>query len=141
MVQIDVAYLGQLRCDARHGPSGMRLLTDAPVDNKGRGEAFSPTDLLATALGTCMLTIMGIRAQEQSYPLEGTTLSVAKHMTQSGPRRVARLEVRIRVPRGAELADAARRALEHAAHHCPVRLSIHDALEVPVEFDWGGAAG
>src|SRR4051812_7311503 len=136
MVEIQVVYRGQLRCEAQHGPSGMSLTTDAPLDNKGRGEAFSPTDLLATALGTCMLTLMGIRAREHQYPLEGTRLSVEKHMSQSGPRRVARLDVTVQVPHGGEIAEPARRMLEQAANTCPVRLSIHEAIQVPVHFDW-----
>lgn len=137
MVEIDVGYRGQLRCSAKHGPSGMTLTTDAPVDNKGRGEAFSPTDLVATALGTCMLTIMGIRAQEHAYPLDGARLVVKKHMSHSGPRRIATLEVQVIVPEGAAIAPADRQILEHAAHHCPVRLSILEAIDVPVTFDWG----
>jgi len=87
MVQIEIAYLGQLRCSAKHGPSATQLVTDAPVDNQGRGESFSPTDLVATALGTCMLTLMGIRAQERSWALDGTQVSVKKHM-QPSPRRI-----------------------------------------------------
>ena len=138
MVEIEVAYLGQLRCSAKHGPSGMVLTTDAPVDNKGRGEAFSPTDLVATALGTCMLTLMGIRAGEHGYPLEGTQLSVKKHMVSSPVRRIAKLEVGIVVPRGGDISAAGRAVLEHAAHTCPVRLSILEAIEVPVSFDWAG---
>jgi len=134
MVEIEVAYLGQLRCSAKHGPSGMLVTTDAPLDNKGRGEAFSPTDLVATALGTCMLTTMGIRAGE--HPLEGTQLSIKKHMVSSPLRRIAKLEVGIRVPRGVEIAAAGRAALEHAARNCPVRLSILEAIEVPLSFDW-----
>jgi putative redox protein len=136
MVEIDVAYRGQLRCTAKHGPSGMTLTTDAPVDNKGRGEAFSPTDLLATALGSCMLTIMGIRGQERAYPLDGVRAVVKKHMSQSGPRRVAKLEVNISVPDGERLSLADRQLLEQAAHTCPVRLSILEAIEVPVTFTW-----
>ncbi|HKO93363.1 MAG TPA: OsmC family protein [Polyangiaceae bacterium] len=136
MVEIEVAYLGQLRCSAKHGPSGMLLTTDAPVDNKGRGEAFSPTDLVATALGTCMLTLMGIRAGEQGIPLDGTQLSVKKHMVSSPLRRIAQLEVGIRVPHGAEISAAGRAVLEHAARTCPVRLSILEAIEVPLRFDW-----
>jgi putative redox protein len=136
MVQIEVAYLGQLRCSAKHGPSAMTLTTDAPVDNKGRGEAFSPTDLVATALGTCMLTTMGIRAQERGWSLEGMQLSVKKHMSTSPPRRIARLDVELRVPRGADFAPPDRQLLEHAAHTCPVRLSILEAIEVPLRFDW-----
>lgn len=136
MVKIEVAYLGQLRCNATHGPSGMTLTTDAPVDNKGRGEAFSPTDLVATALGTCMLTTMGIRAQERGWSLEGARLAVEKQMTQVAPRRIAKLIVHIEVPSSAQLAAADRTFLEHTAHHCPVRISILDAIEVPVHFDW-----
>src|SRR3954468_21119088 len=132
MVQIEVAYLGQLRCSAQHGPSGTTLMTDPPVDNKGRGESFSPTDLVATALGTCMLTLMGIRASEQGWLLDGTQLSVKKHMTQSGPRRIQTLDVSIRVPGGPRLSAEARGVLEHAAHTCPVRLSILEAISVPV---------
>jgi putative redox protein len=139
MVQIEVAYLGQLRCTATHGPSKMEVTTDAPVDNKGRGEAFSPTDLVATALGTCMLTLMGIRAQERAYPLEGARLQVTKHMTQAAPRRISTLEVKVSVPTGPRLSEEDRRVLEHAAHTCPVRLSILEAINVPVSFDWAGA--
>lgn len=137
MVEIDVAYLGELRCSATHGPSGIRLETDAPLDNKGRGEAFSPTDLLATALGTCMLTTMGIRTEGRALPLQGCTLSVKKHMTAAAPRRIQRLEVAVHVPRGAELATEDRELLQQIAHTCPVRLSILPAIEVPVTFSWG----
>ena len=136
MVEIQIAYLGQLRCDAKHGPSGMRLTTDAPVDNKGKGEAFSPTDLVATALGTCMLTTMAIRTMDRSYPLDESTIAVKKHMTQTLPRRIETLEVSIRVPRGEEIDAEGRERLAHAAHHCPVRLSILDAIAVPVTIDW-----
>src|SRR5215210_6618245 len=80
MVQIDIAYQGELRCDARHRPSGASFVTDAPVDNMGKGESFSPTDLVATALGTCMLTIMGIYAERHAIDLRGTTVTVAKEM-------------------------------------------------------------
>jgi putative redox protein len=136
MVEIQIAYLGQLRCDAKHGPSGTRLTTDAPVDNKGKGEAFSPTDLVATALGTCMLTTMAIRTMDRSYPLDDSTIAVKKHMTQALPRRIETLEVSIRVPRGEEIDAEGRERLAHAAHHCPVRLSILDAIAVPVTIDW-----
>lgn len=139
MVEVEIGYRGQLRCSAKHGPSGMTLTTDAPVDNQGRGEAFSPTDLVATALGTCMLTIMGIRARDNGYPLDGTRATVKKHMSTSGPRRIARLEVSISVPEGGAIAPADRARLEDAAHHCPVRLSIAEAIEVPVTFAWGAS--
>jgi len=139
MVKIDVRYEGGLRCHAVHGPSGEKLSTDAPVDNQGRGESFSPTDLVATALGTCMATIMGIVADRHGWNIDGTRMSVGKEMTSEAPRRIRRLEVRIEGPAG--LDENARKTLENAAHTCPVRLSILPAIEVPVEFRWRSAAG
>ena len=138
MVRIDISYEGDLHCRAVHGPSGKTLETDAPVDNHGRGESFSPTDLLATALGTCMSTVMGILARERGYPLEGTRVQVIKLMTPP-PRRVARLEVTLDVPReNAARIDAAGRAdLERRANECPVRLSLLPAIDVPIAFHWG----
>ena len=135
MVQIDVHYEGGLHCSAVHGPSGRTLETDAPVDNHGRGESFSPTDLVATALGTCMATIMGIVADRHGWNIEGTRMRIAKEMTPELPRRIAKLDVVIDAP--AALDDNARRTLENAAHTCPVRLSILPAIDVPVEFRWG----
>jgi len=137
MVRIDVRYEGGLRCHAVHGPSGEELSTDAPVDNQGRGESFSPTDLVATALGTCMATIMGIVADRHGWNIDGTSMRIGKEMTSEGPRRIRRLEVVIESP--AELDQDARKTLEKAAHACPVRLSILPAIEVPVEFRWKGA--
>ncbi len=140
MVDIRIAYPGQLRCEATHGPSGSTLHTDAPVDNHGRGETFSPTDLVATALGTCMVTVMGIQANQRGWHIDGVNIHVKKLMTAQLPRRIARLEVSFDVPDA--VADAldgdARAALEHTAHHCPVRLSLLGAIEVPVSFSWGG---
>jgi putative redox protein len=138
MVEIYVRYEGSLHCVARHGPSGATLASDAPVDNHGRGESFSPTDLLATALGTCMLTVMGILAQRRGWDIDGTTTHVIKEMTASPPRRVERLRVTLDMPEPAasQLNEEARRELEHAAHTCPVRLSLHPQIEVPVQFRW-----
>lgn len=135
MVQIDVAYQGQLRCQAVHGPSGTKLATDAPKDNHGKGELFSPTDLVATALGTCMLTVMGIVAQRRNISLEGAKASVVKEMATSPVRRVGRLTVEIHVP--GQLNDEQRKLLEHAAHTCPVHKSLHPDIEIPVTFHWG----
>jgi len=138
LVRIDIRYEGDLHCRAVHEPSGAALETDAPVDNQGRGTSFSPTDLLATGLGTCMLTVMGILARERGYVLDGTEVSVKKHMTPP-PRRVARLEVTLAVPAaGAAGIDATGRAdLERRANECPVRLSLLPAIEVPITFNWG----
>jgi putative redox protein len=136
MVHIDVVYQGALSCTATHGPSAVELTTDAPVDNHGRGSSFSPTDLVATALGTCVLTTIGIRTSARNFPLEGTRLEVRKHMTASLPRRIARLEVELWVPHAHAYAPADRELLESIAHSCPVRLSLLDAIEVPVVIHW-----
>jgi putative redox protein len=139
MVDIDITYEGGLRCRPTHRPSGAAFTTDAPVDNNGRGESFSPTDLVATGLGTCMITVMGIAARKRGLDLEGTRVHVKKVMTSSPPRRIARLEVDLAIPEGvaARFDEQARKELEHAAHTCPVRLSVLDAIEVPVAFPWG----
>ena len=139
MVQIDVVYQGHLRTQATHGPSRTTVVTDAPVDNHGRGESFSPTDLVATALGSCMLTIMGIVAERHGWDLRGTRVSVEKHMVSQPVRRIGKLEVVIRVP--GEFEPAARAALEKAALTCPVHQSLDHAIEIPLRFEWGTAVG
>src|ERR1700678_3447772 len=98
VVAIQIEYQGELHCKAVHGPSGTELNTDAPKDNQGRGESFSPTDLVATALGTCMLTIMGIMARTLNIDIAGTTATVEKEMTDAAPRMIKRLSVKIHVP-------------------------------------------
>jgi putative redox protein len=138
MVEIRIRYEGALRCAAQHVPSANELVTDAPLDNRGRGESFSPTDLVATALGTCMLTIMGIRAQQHGWSLEGATVLVRKGMAADLPRRIGRLDVKIEVP-GSFDAEA-RRELEQAASTCPVALSIHPSIQVVLDFEWRDSA-
>src|SRR5476649_1090449 len=113
MVQIEIEYTGGLRCSAQHGPSQNRLLTDAPVDNHGKGESFSPTDLVATALGTCMETVMGIFAERHAIDLRGLKVTVLKDMIQAPVRRIARLASEIVVPLPAS--HPHREALERAA--------------------------
>ena len=135
MVQIDITYQGDLRCQAKHAPSGTILLTDAPVDNMGKGESFSPTDLVATALGTCMLTTMGIVAQRKNIDISGTTVSVTKEMVADPQRRIGQLTVTIHVPHDHSEDD--RRRLEHAAHSCPVHKSLGADVQQPVTFKWG----
>ena len=139
MVEVNVTYEGELHCSVVHEPSSRTLETDAPRDNHGRGESFSPTDLVAAALGSCMVTIMGIASRKKGDDIEGTTIRVVKDMTQAAPRRIAKLTVTIEVPASAaaKLDDSARAELEHAAHTCPVRLSVLDAIEVPTTFAWG----
>lgn len=135
MVAIQVKYEGELHCKAVHGPSGAELNTDAPTDNQGRGESFSPTDLLATALGTCMLTVMGIAARTLQLDMTGSTATVEKHMAAAPMRRVARLVVKIHVPQPMSVEN--REKLERAACACPVHQSLHPNVETPIEFTWG----
>lgn len=134
MVSIQLEYEGDLHCRAVHGPSGMVLTTDAPKDNQGREESFSPTDLVATALGSCILTIMGILARALDIDLAGTTATVEKEMTSMPVRRIQRLSVKIHVPR--EVSPENREKLERAAHTCPVHRSLHPEIEKPIEFIW-----
>jgi putative redox protein len=137
LVDIFLEYQGDLHCRAEHGPSSAVLVTDAPADNHGRGASFSPTDLVATGLGTCMATVMGILARKRGYALEGTRVHVKKLMTASAPRRIARLEVDVTLPKTATDSVADGRAdLEQLAHECPVRLSLLEAIDVPVVFEW-----
>ena len=132
MVKVSIEYQGDLHCSAQHGPSGATLETDAPVDNHGKGESFSPTDLVGTALGTCMATIMGIYARQKGIALEGMKIDVTKEMTQSAPRRIARLTTEVRMPAGLPRDPA----LEKAALTCPVHQSLHPDVEKPVNFHW-----
>ncbi|MBJ7258638.1 MAG: OsmC family protein [Chthoniobacterales bacterium] len=136
MVNISIRYEGALRCAATHGPSGQTLFTDAPVDNHGRGESFSPTDLVATALGTCMATIMGIVSERHTIDLAGMKIEVTKEMTKEAPRRIARLVTVIDVPLPADHPD--RDLLERAALTCPVHQSLHPEIEKPLDFRWVG---
>ncbi|GGH02487.1 OsmC family peroxiredoxin [Silvibacterium dinghuense] len=135
MVSIALEYQGQLHCKAVHGPSGTELTTDAPKDNQGRGESFSPTDLVATALGSCMLTVMGIMARTLEVDIAGATATVEKSMATEGIRRIGQLAVKIRVP--GEFTEEQREKLERAAHTCPVHKSLHPDVQMPIEFVWG----
>ena len=135
MVMIDVTYLGDLRTEATHAPSGSKLITDAPVDNHGKGEAFSPTDLVATALGSCMLTIMGIVAARHDWNIEGATASIEKTMAAAPSRRIETISVSLSVP-GDSLDDAARHALEKAAHACPVHATLGENVTMPLKIVW-----
>ncbi len=133
-VEIDVVYPGDLRCEATHGPSKNTLSTDAPLDNGGRGAAFSPTDLVATALATCMLTIMGLGARRAGINIDGSRAHIVKEMTKSGPRRIEELRVTISLPEGLELSQEQRSILERAVHGCPVKQSLHPDVNVVIEF-------
>lgn len=135
MVAIQFEYQGDLHCKAVHGPSGTGLNTDAPKDNQGRGESFSPTDLVATALGSCMLTVMGILARTLQIDISGATATVEKEMTAAPPRRIQSLAVKIHMPHS--LSPENRQKFEHAVHTCPVHKSLHPEIQIPIEFTWG----
>ncbi len=134
MIEISIDYQGQLHCAATHGPSGTEISTDAPVDNNGRGESFSPTDLVATALGTCMATVMGIAARRKEISLEGMVVRVAKHMSDDTPRRISKLVIEVDMPISEEHPE--RKLLQSTALGCPVHHSIHPEIEVPITWNW-----
>lgn len=131
MATIETVYQGTLRTQATHVQSGTEILTDAPVDNQGKGEAFSPTDLLAAALGSCMLTIMGIAAREHQIEIENTTCSITKIMA-AQPRRVGEIVVDIKFPKN--YTEKEQKILERAALTCPVYLSLHPDIKKTVSF-------
>jgi putative redox protein len=134
MVEIRITYEGDLRCKAVHAPSSTALATDAPKDNMGKGQSFSPTDLVATALGTCMLTIMGIAAKKMAVDLKGTTVTVTKEMVANPVRRIGKLAVSFNVL--TKLTYEQQIKLQDAAMTCPVHKSLHPDMEIPVEFNW-----
>lgn len=134
MVEVTMVYNGELHCTATHSPSGSTLPTDAPVDNQGRGEAFSPTDLVATALGTCVLTTMAIVANKLGVVMDGATASVTKEIASKPPRRIAKLSCFVTMPAG--IAPEHHERLTHAANHCPVHQSLHPDIEAPITIDW-----
>lgn len=135
MVEQRIDYLGELRCEATHAPSGSKLLTDAPTDNHGKAEYFSPTDLVATALGTCILTTMGIvAAQKLKVSIDGASARVVKEMAAKPSRRIGAVSVVITVPGNFD--DAQKAALERAANICPVHQSLHPDVSMPITFEW-----
>lgn len=135
-VEITAIYEGGLRCLATHVPSESQLSTDAPVDNGGQGAAFSPTDLVATALGTCIMTTMGLVAARHDIDLTGTRVRVLKVMTAQPPRRIASLATDVIVPADAVSDEKHRSRLEAAANHCPVHASLHPEIEAPIRFSY-----
>ena len=131
MVRIEATYDGNLRCTATHMPSGSKLITDAPVDNNGKGESFSPTDLLATSMLTCIMTIVAIRAESRQIDVSGMSGSIEKTMA-ANPRRVAKLEVIVNLPSDMELDDRAWLITEGC--NCPVCVSVSESMDVDVTF-------
>ena len=140
-VEVNVVYQGGLRCEATHGPSSTELITDAPVDNHGQGESFSPTDLVATALGSCIATTMGIVADRHQLDLAGMRVRVVKEMVQQPIRRIAALRATVTFPaaKAAVLSTDDRSRLEQAGRQCPVYQSLHPDIEHPLEFVYEAA--
>jgi putative redox protein len=130
-----VIYEGELRTVATHLQSGNKIETDAPTDNNGLGERFSPTDLVATALGSCMSTIMGMKAKDLNVDLKGMKLDIQKIM-KADPRRIGGINVTFSFPENIIADEKQRTILERAAHTCPVAFSLHPDIEVKVAFDW-----
>lgn len=135
MVKTKITYQGGLRTAAHHGPSGSEFLTDAPVDNNGKGESFSPTDLVGTALGSCILTVMGIAAERMGLDMSGAEATVEKSMVADPKRRIGELKVNIHMPSG--LSEKDRQRLERIALSCPVHQSLHPDIKLPITFVWG----
>ncbi len=133
-VEVDIVYQGELHCTATHGPSHQSISTDAPLDNGGKGAAFSPTDLVGTALGTCIVTIMGLVAKRNGLDITGTHVHVTKEMAASPIRRIGELRVTVTLPKGKPLSATDRERLEQAAQKCPVKQSLHPDIKMPVEF-------
>ena len=136
MVSITALYDGGLRCTATHGPSGQTLITDAPVDNHGKGESFSPTDLVATAVANCMMTVMGIAAERHGVDLKGMQVVIDKEMSTDIPRRIAALRSVMSIPLPGD--HPQRSLLEAAAKSCPVKQSLSPEIDSSVEFQWVG---
>jgi putative redox protein len=133
-MKMTVTYQGDLHCEALHEPSGSRIESDAPKDNEGRGERFSPTDLVGAALGSCMLTVMGIVARRHAWEMTGARAEVEKEMVAQPLRRIGRLGLRITMPAG--IPQPARAVLERAALTCPVHQSLHPDVAVELAFEW-----
>lgn len=135
MTKMRTAYLGGLRTEIEHIQSGNKVLTDAPLDNHGKGEFFSPTDLFSSSLGSCMLTIMGISAEGYNFSIEGTTLEIEKIMA-ADPRRVAEIHIDVNFPKNNNYTAQQKRILESAAKTCPVSNSLHPDIKKIINFNY-----
>jgi putative redox protein len=130
-----IIYKGQLRCEATHLQSGSIIETDAPTDNRGKGERFSPTDLLCVSLATCIVTTIGLKAADMQIDLSNTKMEVTKHML-SDPRRVGKVEINIQFPSTLQLQEKERIIFQRVGDNCPVKKSLHPDVEVVVEYIW-----
>lgn len=134
MANFEVIYVGELRCNAKHLDSGIEILTDAPKDNHGKGESFSPTDLLATSLGTCMITVMGIEARSLKIDISGTILSISKTMG-TLPRRVVEIGIELKIP-DRNFTEQEKNKLMDTGLNCPVAKSLHPNLKQNIQFQF-----
>jgi putative redox protein len=132
MVHQNITYIGELRCEAVHGPSKVHLITDAPTDNHGKGESFSPTDLVVTALASCIITTAGMIAQRENVNLEGTKIYAEKHMSTDSPRRIVNIVLKFDMPQNIPLNF--RSKLKATAVSCPVKQSMHPDVAVDINF-------
>jgi putative redox protein len=130
-----ISYQGNLRCEAIHIQSGTNIETDAPTDNRGKGERFSPTDLVCTALGTCIVTTMAMKALDMGIELKGTSVNVKKHML-SDPRRIGKVDVEITFPQELNTDEKDRVILQRTGDHCPVVKSLHPNIELNIVYNW-----
>ena len=130
-----IVYKGQLRCECTHLQSGTIIETDAPTDNRGKGERFSPTDTLCVALATCVVTTMALKATDMQIELSGTSIAVTKHML-SEPRRIGKIDVILHIHAAANVTENDRAILQRVGDHCPVAKSLHPDLEVNIEYHW-----
>ncbi|UXR65467.1 OsmC family protein [Bdellovibrio bacteriovorus] len=133
MVKMSAVYQGEKHCEITHAPSSARIETDAPRDNNGKGEAFSPTDLLGAAIGSCMMTVMAIAAEKDGVELKGTRVEVEKEMG-TNPRRIVKLNVVLHMPQN--IPHDYRKKLEQIANTCPVKQSVHPDMQIPVLFHY-----
>lgn len=130
-----IVYEGDLRCNAQHLQSGSTIETDAPTDNRGKGQRFSPTDLVCTALATCMVTTMAMKATDMGIELKGTTISIQKHML-ADPRRIGKIEVQFTFPSSLEIAEKDRIILQRVGDLCPVARSLSPELAIHTVYSW-----
>lgn len=133
-VEMDIIYKGDLLCEATHCPSGKIIETDAPVDNGGKGSAFSPTDLASAALGACIVTIMGLTAKKRGIDIDGTKVRVVKEMAQSPVRRIAKLSVDIKLPKEKKYSDEDVELFKKVAEMCPVKQSLHPDIRIEINI-------
>ena len=131
-----IHYEGNLRCNAQHLQSGNLIETDAPTDNRGKGERFSPTDLVCAALGTCMITTMAIKATDMGIELKGASVDVRKHMV-ADPRRIGKIDVVVTIPAALNLEEKDRIILQRVGDNCPVAKSLHPDVVLNVSYKWG----